>query len=205
MRMKPWLMLALALFAAEGAARAGETVSASAGERFDWGLGGYVGIFSASSPIELVTDPGHPGIESNYIAAATATATLLHFESVPLTVEFEAVIAKRFGDDTFFEFGALPILRWRYFPWNDTVYTTLRFGPVGASYTTGISQWEKGDTNSGEHLLNFLVFEITAADPDDKSIEGFARLHHRSDAFGLVGDFEGSGDDFLSLGLRKRF
>lgn len=195
---KSALALALALLGIGGP-------TAGAGERYDWSLGGYVGIFSGRSPNDLLTHPDHPEIQSNYIAALTGTATLLHFDAVPVTVEIEGVVAKRFGDDHFFEFGALPMLRWRLFPWNETVYTNFRVGPLGVSYTMGDSQWEVRDDGTGQRLQNFMVFEITVADPADTSWEGFVRLHHRSTIFGLIGDSDGNGDDFLSLGIRKRF
>lgn len=143
-------------------------------------------------------------MHDNYIVAVTASRTLWHFESVPISIELDAMAGGRFGDDSMVEVGITPVVRWRDFPWNDFIYTNLRFGPVGLSYLSEPSDLEKTSKGSAQ-LQNLLVIEVTAADPDDTSTEFFFRHHHRCDLFDTMNSHGGNGTDFLTRGMRKRF
>jgi len=118
-----------------------------------------------------------------------------------LTFELEAGTGYRFSnEDTGEVWGAL-FARWDRFPWRDTLYTSIA-ASTGLNYASRVSEIEWSEHNS--RLLHYFTPEITFADPDDKSLEGVLRLHHRS---GVYGTFNGvrSGSNIVTLGARKRF
>jgi hypothetical protein len=131
---------------------------------------------------------------------------MAHLPYVPMDLELDFTVADHFGQGTFFEFGALPILRWKWFPWNNYLYTTFRMGPLGASYTTGISRLEAADT-AGDHTaryLNLYIAEWTAALDQRSPWETFVRIHHRSGIYGLINGVHG-GSNYVTGGLRLHF
>jgi len=102
--------------------------------------------------------------------------------------------------------GALPELRWKWFPWNDFIYTNARIGPLGVSYTTGLSRLEASDC-ANEHTSKFLnldVAEWTFAPSAESSWEVFLRNQHRSGIFGLINGVNG-GSNYVNAGFRMSF
>lgn len=122
-----------------------------------------------------------------------------------LTIEAEAGVSARFGDENLGEAWAALYLRYDGLPWNDTVYTTIGAN-TGASLLTDLSDFERWRDEKGRSsvLLHYLGPELTFADPDNKNVELVLRYHHRSGVFGL---FDGvvSGSTFISAGIRIRF
>lgn len=122
-----------------------------------------------------------------------------------LTVEAEAGVSARFGDENLGEAWTAFYLRYDDLPWNDTVYTTIGVN-TGVSLLTDLSDFERWRDEKGRSsvLLHYLGPEFTFADPENKDLELVLRLHHRSGVFGL---FDGvvSGSTFLSAGIRVRF
>ncbi len=95
-------------------------------------------------------------------------------------------------------------LRWRDFPWNHYVATTLAIGE-GISYATEAPEEEKeDDPNDSQSLMNFLVFEATFAHPQHPHLQLVYRLHHRSGAYGIF-DSRDFGSNVLGLGVRYHF
>ena len=109
-------------------------------------------------------------------------------------------------DQIYEEFAFTPTLRWKWFPWNDYVYTNLRFGPLGISYVTAIPTIEFKHSLNGKdsQLLNALVWEITLAPSVESKWETFLRIHHRSGIYGHVNGAD-SGANWVSVGLRTGF
>lgn len=122
-----------------------------------------------------------------------------------LTIEAEAGVSARFGDENLGEAWAALYLRYDGLPWNDTVYTTIGAN-TGVSLLTDLSDFERWRDEKGRSsvLLHYLGPELTFADPDNKDVELVLRYHHRSGVFGL---FDGvvSGSTFISAGIRVRF
>ena len=122
-----------------------------------------------------------------------------------LTVEGEAGISARFGDEDLGEAWTALYLRYDGLPWNDTVYTTIGVN-TGVSLLTNLSDFERWRDEKGRSsvFLHYLGPEFTFANPENKDLELVLRLHHRSGVFGL---FDGvvSGSTFLSAGVRVRF
>jgi len=116
-----------------------------------------------------------------------------------LKFEAEGQVAYHFGHEEFWELNAVPVVaRWHRFPWNDRIATTAGFG-LGLSYTTELPQFEVALEGETKRLLVYWVAEITAGLPN-RSWALSLRLHHRSVAYGLMGD-EG-GMNAVGLGVR---
>lgn len=75
---------------------------------------------------------------------------------------------------------------------------------IGPSYSSEISELEEERGDGGtENTLMFWSLQIEHVLPNRPDLSLFARLHHRSDSFGLLGD-SGSSNAVV-LGLRRGF
>ncbi len=169
----------------------------------DWQWGVYAGQHYDTEPAGIIK--GKASFQNQYIVAVTASRTLWRSESLPLALEVDGMAGHQFGVATLQEFAVAPVLRWSGFPWNGTLPTAVRFGPLGVSYTTDISPLERGVNDQGSRWLNFLVIEAAFTRPQAKSPEFFVRLHHRCTVYDLINNYGANGEDFLAIGLRRRF
>jgi hypothetical protein len=119
-----------------------------------------------------------------------------------LAIEWEGQVARHFGDQQHWEFNALPVvLRWRKFPWSEHIATSAAFG-LGLSFATEMPAVEVELEGESHRTLVYWVMELTAGPPArDWAVS--LRLHHRSVAYGLMGD-EG-GMNAVGLGVRFAF
>lgn len=108
------------------------------------------------------------------------------------------------------ELNALVTFRWRSFPWNSRVLTTMAIGD-GLSWALEEPAIEKdyhainhGEDNPVSRLLNYMMLEITFASPGHPELSFAFRIHHRSGIYGLFNDVNG-GSNFFALGLRYQF
>jgi hypothetical protein len=170
-----------------------------------WRFGFSLGALTHESLVDMLYQPRVPSLHSDFIADLHGVYTWHRFESVPLELEVEGGVAQRFGKDHQSEVDLISVLRWKKFPWNDDIYTNLRFGFLGASYVTGISPWEKQDSgnNTGSRALQLLIVEFTFAPHANAAYEAFLGLHHRSGIFGLIDGVSG-GSNYIILGMRFR-
>jgi hypothetical protein len=119
-----------------------------------------------------------------------------------LDFEAEGQVVRHFGDQTHWEFNAVPlVLRWNRFPWSARVASSAAFG-LGLSYATEMPPVEVALEGESREWLVYWVLELTAG-PVDSRWAVSLRLHHRSVAYGLMGD-EG-GMNAVGLGVRMRF
>ena len=177
-------------------------VLAPAEER-DWSVGAYGGQYYDSEPAGLTQ--GRANYLNQYIIALTASKTIWRAENWPLALEIDGTVGHQFGLATLQEFAVAPVLRWSGFPWNEVLPTSVRFGPLGYSYTTMISPLERGPTGEGSRNLNFLVIELAFSAPQAREHEVFMRLHHRCTIYDLLNNYGANGQDFLALGYRRFF
>lgn len=170
-----------------------------------WAIAVYGGALTQHSFIESFTNPD-PRWTTSYIAAVDVSYVVYRSQTLPLDIEIDATIAKRFGDDKQWDFGIVPMLRWKAFPWNDFVYTNFRLGLLGVSYVTGVSPWELhwAGNDEGSKVLNYLAVELDFKPDPDANLELFLRSHHRSGIFGLINDTHG-GSTYMTMGLRWHF
>ena len=139
---------------------------------------------------------------SSYFASLAVAKDVLRFNKY-LTVELEGQAIRHFGFQTHWEFTAAIIFRWLPFPWDKYVDTSFAFGD-GVSAATEVPDVEtdKIDEGSGQEFLNLVILEFDFTLPRWPRWSFVARLHHRSGAYGLLG--EGEGSNFAGFGIRYR-
>lgn len=172
-------------------------------QQSDWSMGVYGGQFYDSEPAGLTQ--GNANFLSQYMVALTASKTLWRSETLPLSLEMDGMLGQQYGEASLTEIAIVPVLRWSSFPWNGTLQTDLRVGPLGVSYTSTVSPLERGRDGKGSQTLNFLLIELAFSLPQKKSEEVFVRLHHRCAIYDLLNDYGANGEDFLAFGYRHRF
>ncbi len=140
--------------------------------------------------------------EDSYLLAATLARRLGGYQDL-LSYEVEGQLVKHFDLQDHWEFNALGVLRWEPFFWDRWLETSAAFG-LGGSYATEKPQVEIDNDGETSRFLVYWMLELAVAPfsarPD---LELIARIHHRSDAFGLVADDGGS--NALALGIKYRF
>jgi len=120
-----------------------------------------------------------------------------------LRMEGEGQVAKHWGEQDHFEFNALLGLRWLPFPWDRYLDTSFAVG-AGLSYATDEPEIEVEKNDRTARLLGYLMFELAVVVPQQPKWTLFARVHHRSGAFGLFDGVSG-GSNVLGAGLRYAF
>lgn len=124
------------------------------------------------------------------------------FKEGALALEAEGQIVYNFGDQHHWEFNAVPVvLRWQRFPWDHRLETSAAFG-LGLSYATEVPEVEVEIEGESHQWLIYWVAELTAG-PVNAPWALSLRLHHRSVAWGLMGD--DGGMNAMGLGIRYRF
>jgi hypothetical protein len=158
-------------------------------------------ISSVNAWHDLVTDASNAEFVDAYIAVAALSRELRRYREARLSIQVEAQAAYNFGDQEHWELNFAAGPRWHAFPWNDVVATTAAFG-LGLSMASEIPDVEVKLEGSSERLLIYWMAEITLARPNNPWSVSL-RLHHRSPAFGLLGD--DGGMNALGVGLRRVF
>jgi hypothetical protein len=168
-----------------------------------WRVGAYVGVLSHRVFIQMILEPWNIDLYRSYLVDLHAVRTLYQYAKLPLDLELQGGVAKRFGEDHQSEIDLIPMARWKSFPWNDHFYTNLRLGLIGASYVSGISPWEKknSDDNRGSRYLNLIIPELDFARSASAPYEIFVGFHHRSGAAGLINGVSG-GSSYCIIGIR---
>ena len=164
----------------------------------------YGGQVYSSNFTETFYNPGGIDFEDTGLVALAFSARLMKWDW-GLSFEVEGNVAKRFGNENYWEFNAALVARWSNFPWNDFVYTTIGIPFFGPSYSTEISEVQR-DKNGGDgsHWLNFFAPEITFSPPDNPNIALVVRFHHNSGMFGVYNGVSG-GSAAVTAGVRFRF
>ena len=116
--------------------------------------------------------------------------------------EIEGQIVKHFNIQTHWELNALFAARWEAFWWDDVLDTSVAFG-LGPSYATDEPEIETEINGNASQFLICWMLELALGLPDYPRVALITRIHHRSDAFGLIPD--GGGSNALAFGLKWRF
>ncbi|MEC7763798.1 MAG: hypothetical protein VX874_17980 [Pseudomonadota bacterium] len=146
------------------------------------------------------------------VAASRQLASFGHSATGDIVaLEAELGMAQRFGSQDQLEVWGAFYLRWKQFPWNRVVKTTVAVS-TGLNWASGISPHEIRSSQNGEgsQLLHYLSPEITFALPANPEQELVFRFHHRSgggDMFGPNSIFNNTrgGSNYLNVGVRWRF
>ncbi|MEM9088333.1 MAG: hypothetical protein AAGC93_06265 [Cyanobacteria bacterium P01_F01_bin.53] len=121
----------------------------------------------------------------------------------PISLEVDGQILQHFGNQGHTEGTVAIVARWHNFPWDEKIDTTFAVGE-GLSFATSVPALEINRNGRSTQLLNYLLFELTFALPQEPDWQVVGRLHHRSGVFGLF-DGVGSGSNIYVAGLRRRF
>lgn len=138
----------------------------------------------------------------SYLLAATLARRVGGYEDL-LSYEVEGQLVKHFHQQNHWEFNLLGVVRWEPFWWDKWLDTSVAFG-LGSSYATEKPQVEIANDGETSRFLVYWMLELAvtpvAARPE---LELFTRIHHRSNAYGLIAG--GGGSNALAGGLRYRF
>lgn len=167
----------------------------------NWSVFAYGGKWSNNRIGEILQ--GTTRLRSSYVWVCGVSRTLHRF-SESLVMEVEVNAARHTGRQDHFEFNAATSLRWKSFPWDRYLRSTIAYG-VGPSYAVRRPPIEQRSNRGPTHVLVSMPVEITFAPAAkyDLPWEMLFRVHHRSGAYGVVSDARGS--NFVTAGLRYRF
>jgi hypothetical protein len=186
-----WMPVVFALFG---------TLMSQAGAQ-EWAVSLYGGRVTSEHWDDIMTSDNVQYEDAHLVVLAVDYTLKAYFEEA-LTLAVEAQIGKYFGDQDHFEFN-LPLIvgRWHRFPWQRHLGTSLAWG-IGPSYATEVPPVEAEIDGDSARWMVYWFAEFTIGPP-----QGFwsvlFRLHHRSEAFGLVA--ENGGANTLAAGLRFCF
>jgi hypothetical protein len=133
-----------------------------------------------------------------------------------ISYELETGAGQRFGSLHEEEVWLAFYARWKYFPWNDYLRTTVA-ASTGVNYASAIPQYEviSSSNNQGERLLHYFSPELTLGLPSMPDTDFVIRSHHRSGGGQFFGnDFPGYGSlfhgvkggvQYLTFGVRQHF
>lgn len=138
----------------------------------------------------------------SYVAVLSVGKGLRNYKHY-LRLEGEGQVAKHWGEQDHFEFNALLGLRWLPFPWDRYLDTSFAMG-AGLSYATDEPEIEVEKNDRTARMLGYLMFELGVVVPQQPKWTLFARVHHRSGAFGLFDGVSG-GSNVVGAGLRYSF
>jgi hypothetical protein len=163
----------------------------------------YVAEVSAEEGWEdVMINPVLSEYVKSYLAVTALSGTYASYRADRLHLEAEGQVAYNFGQQHHWEFNVVPLLaRWRWPAWRGAYATSAAFG-LGLSYATRLPPVEVELEGTSEKLLVYWVAEVTAG-PADAPWSLSVRLHHRSVAYGLLG--EEGGMNGVGLGLRYQF
>ena len=169
----------------------------------DWRVGSYAGKYYDTEPAGFTQ--GKANFLDQYLIAATASKTVWRSDLLPLSLEIDGMVGYQNGIAPLWEVAVAPAVRWSGFPWNNTLRTSIKLAPLGISYTSQVSPLELGKDGQGSRTLNWLFIETAFSRPGQQSDEFFMRLHHRCAIYDLLNNYGANGEDFFTLGFRRRF
>jgi hypothetical protein len=151
---------------------------------------------------DLLLNPFDGNYVDAFLVAGAASREYASYRADALALEAEGQVVYNFGDQHHWEFNVVPVVaRWRRFPWDHRLATSAAFG-LGVSYATEVPEVEVELEGESHQWLVYWVAELTAG-PANAPWALSLRLHHRSVAWGLMG--EEGGMNALGLGLRYAF
>ena len=168
----------------------------------------YWGTYVQDSLGDLFISPEAPGAlnyHNDHLVATALSRDAAQFFHGHLHLEPEVGIAQRYGQQDETEVWAALFFRYRGFPWDDVIVTSVA-ASTGLNYASDVSEVEQDRANDGQgsQLMHFFSPEVTFALPSHPGTELVFRMHHRSGVFGLVSDAWG-GAQYATVGLRIRF
>ena len=119
--------------------------------------------------------------------------------------ETEIGAAKRFGAQDEWELWGALYWRWKAFPWNDYVRTSIAVS-TGVNWASDVSRIEREKSPRHQsQVLHYLSPEITFGPPGNPNLDVVLRFHHRSGGDLALFDKTGGGSQYQTIGLRYRW
>ncbi len=176
-------------------------------EEGDWAVTLYGARLNTYSLGETLTFQAH--YEDSYLAVVAVSWNAFSLGRYA-DIELEGQVAKHFGGgQDNWELNGLPVFRWRYFPWNAYLNTSIAAG-AGLSWALGVPYLEEvsGEPPGGRHhssrLTGYGLIEIAFSLPQWPKWSFVARVHHRSSAGGLIGNSM-DASNAIGFGIRYVF
>jgi hypothetical protein len=168
-----------------------------------WAVTGIGGVLTTSKSSDIWLH-GNIVLDDDTLFGL-AVSKVLFSTGKNLDWEFEQQAVKHFGGQNNWEFNSVLMIRWKTFPWDSFIDTSLAFGD-GISIATDTPDLEVAHygANNANAILNFVLAEFTFALPDHPNPELVMRMQHRSGAFGLIDDTWDASTAF-AWGLKVRF
>lgn len=131
--------------------------------------------------------PWRWSIGNSGLIAGTVSRTLYSLWGY-FDFEGELGLGQRVGSLTEQEAWIALYGRWKWFPWNDYVRTTIAMS-TGLNYADGNPAYEtlRSQTVHGSRLMHYMGPEITFGDPKHPELDFLVRFHHRSGGRGYWG------------------
>lgn len=162
----------------------------------------FEAVFGFAGAVFKQIDPPTEGLEDNYLIGLGYQRGW--GDAHGLLYGLEAGLAGRFGETTSLEAWGGLFARYNFDLGPVRVAPALTFGLSGVTNYMAGGETERIEQVDGDgHLLFYLGPEISVG-PTDGNYEVFARLHHRSGAWGTLGGVHGDAD-VLALGFRSFF
>jgi hypothetical protein len=118
-------------------------------------------------------------------------------------LEWAGQIVKHFEKFSLFEVDAMAAFRWKWFPWNEWITTSLALGE-GLSLASGYPSSESISQNIHSNYLNYLWVDIRLGVPSIPKWKLDFIIHHRSGIYGLINGVSG-GSNYLCIGITREF
>jgi hypothetical protein len=167
----------------------------------DWALTLYGARLSADTLGEALTFNAH--YTDSYLAVLAVSWRAFSFREF-VDIEVEGQVGKHFGGgQDNWEINALPVVRWRYFPWNEYLRTSIAAG-MGLSDALGTPSVEASGVAHPSRLKGYVMFEVAASLPQWPKWAVVARVHHRSGAGGLISK-DSEASNAVGFGIRYVF
>ena len=197
-RWYPGLTLAIAIFLL---LPFGLTVPASWADERLYALNLYAGWMTSNHWDDFFHNVDDLNFKDSYLIGVALARRIGTYQN-KASFEIEGQIVKHFHFQTHWELNALVAARWEEFWWDDVLDTSVAFG-LGPSYATDEPEIEMENDGNTTRFLIYWMLELAIGLPNYPSVALITRIHHRSDAFGLISD--GAGSNTLAFGLKWRF
>jgi hypothetical protein len=169
-------------------------------ERF-YALNLYAGWMTSNHFDDFFHNVDDLNLKDSYLIGVALARCIGKYQD-KVSFEIEGQIIKHFNYQTHWELNALVVARWEKFWWDDVLDTSVAFG-LGPSYATDEPEIELENDGDTSQFLIYWMLELAIGLPDYPRVALITRIHHRSNAFGLISD-EG-GSNALAFGLKWRF
>jgi len=166
-----------------------------------YALNFYAGWMTTNHWDEFFHNADNLKFKDSYLMGVTLAHCIGRYQDMA-SFEIEGQVVKHFNFMTHWELNALVAARWEKFWWDDALDTSLAFG-LGPSFATNEPDIESERDGDTSRFLIYWMLELAVGLPDYPRVALITRIHHRSDAFGLISN--GGGSNALVFGLKWRF